>query len=182
VRCLLIVKHGRPGGAEQPVLAHLSCAVTPSHSGLDPVVLTFITRTTIDVGPLLAVRHHSMSKARERGGRVPGFSTGVQTDTLVSSQPSAYSGGAAARRPGQSARPRIRTAPRIRSTGLADGRRTASQPPDGPAGVGRQVGREPLDSLRKVGRNGQIAPAVPRVALREAEPSSKPIAITGFRP
>jgi hypothetical protein len=29
--------------------------------------------------------------------------------------------------------------------------------------------------------NGQIAPAVPRVALREAEPSSKPIAITGFR-
>jgi hypothetical protein len=30
--------------------------------------------------------------------------------------------------------------------------------------------------------NGQIAPAVPRVALREAEPSSEPIAITGFRP
>jgi hypothetical protein len=30
--------------------------------------------------------------------------------------------------------------------------------------------------------NGQIAQAVPRVALREAEPSSKPIAITGFRP
>jgi hypothetical protein len=30
--------------------------------------------------------------------------------------------------------------------------------------------------------NGQIAPAVPRVALREAEPSSKPIAITGSRP
>jgi len=28
-----------------------------------------------------------MSKARERGGRVPGFSTGVQTDTLVPSQP-----------------------------------------------------------------------------------------------
>ena len=26
-------------------------------------------------------------KARERGGRVPGFSTGVQTDILVSSQP-----------------------------------------------------------------------------------------------
>ena len=30
--------------------------------------------------------------------------------------------------------------------------------------------------------NGQVAPAVPRVALREAGPSSKPIAITGFRP
>jgi hypothetical protein len=51
-----------------------------------------------------------------------------------------------------------------------------------PGGVGRQVGREPLDALRKVGRNGQIAPAVPRVALREAEPAAKPIAITGFRP
>jgi hypothetical protein len=30
--------------------------------------------------------------------------------------------------------------------------------------------------------NGQIDPAVPRVALREAESSSKPVAITGFRP
>jgi hypothetical protein len=30
--------------------------------------------------------------------------------------------------------------------------------------------------------NGQNAPPVPGVALREAEPSSKPIAITGFRP
>ena len=119
-------------------------------------MLTFITRTTIDVGLLVAVRHHSMSKARERGGRVPGFSTGVQTDILVSLWPFRVlrrRGGAAARQPGQSARPRIRTGPRIRSTGLADGRRTASRPPDGPAAVGRQVGREPLDAGRKVGRD-----------------------------
>jgi hypothetical protein len=68
----------------------------------------------------------------ERGRRVPGFSTGVQTDILVSSQSFRVlrrRGGAAARQPGQSARPRIRTAPRIRFAGLARSRRTASRPP-----------------------------------------------------
>ena len=87
MRCLLIVRHGRPGGAEQPVLApSLLCCNSfafRARSGR----AHFYNRTTIDVGSLLAVRHHSMSKARERGGRVPGFSTGVQTDILVSSQP-----------------------------------------------------------------------------------------------
>jgi NAD(P)-dependent dehydrogenase (short-subunit alcohol dehydrogenase family) len=50
-----------------------------------------------------------MSKARERGGRVPAFSIGVQKDILVSSQPFRVfrrRGGAAARQPGRSARPR----------------------------------------------------------------------------
>jgi len=71
-------------------------------------------------------------RTRERGGRVPGFSTGVQKDILVSSRPFRVfrrRGAAAARRPGRSARPRIRRAPRIRPTGPADARRTASRPP-----------------------------------------------------
>ena len=51
-------------------------------------------------------RVHPMSKTQERGGRVPGFSTGVQKDILVSSQPLRVfrrRGGAAARRPDRSA-------------------------------------------------------------------------------
>jgi hypothetical protein len=79
-----------------------------------------------------ASRAHPMPKTRERGGRVPGFSTGVQKDVGVSSQPFRVfrrRGGAAARRPGRSARPRSRTAPRTRSTGSAAGRRTVSRLP-----------------------------------------------------
>jgi hypothetical protein len=38
-----------------------------------------------------ATRAHPMSKAQERVGRVPGFSTGVQKDILVSSQLSGVS-------------------------------------------------------------------------------------------
>ena len=75
---------------------------------------------------------HWASAARERCGRVPGPSTGFQRDIVVSSQPFwvfRRRGGAAARRPGRSARSRIRTGPRIRSTGSAGGRRTASRPP-----------------------------------------------------
>jgi hypothetical protein len=132
MRCLLIVRHGRPGGAEQPVLAPslLRCnsfafrarsgrahLYNPNHDRRRP---TARRQTSLDVeGP-------------ERGRRVPGFSTGVQTDILVSSQSFRVlrrRGGAAARQPGQSARPRIRTAPRIRSAGLARSRRTASRPP-----------------------------------------------------
>jgi hypothetical protein len=47
-----------------------------------------------------------MPKTRERGGRVPGFLTGVQKDVGVSSLPFRVfrrRGGAAARRPGRSA-------------------------------------------------------------------------------
>ncbi len=79
-----------------------------------------------------ASRAHPTSKTQERGGRVPGFSTGVQKDVGVSSQPFRVvrrRDGAAAMRPGRSARPRSRTAPRSRSTGSAAGRRTASRPP-----------------------------------------------------
>ena len=43
-----------------------------------------------------ASRAHPMSKARGRGGRVPGFSVGVRKDMLVSSQP--LRGGQASRR------------------------------------------------------------------------------------
>jgi hypothetical protein len=49
---------------------------------------------------------HPMPKTRERGGRVPGFLTGVQKDVGVSSLPFRVfrrRGGAAARRPGRSA-------------------------------------------------------------------------------
>jgi hypothetical protein len=184
MRCLLIVRHGRPGGAEQPVLAPslLRCNsfafrarsgrahfYNPNHERRRP---TARRQTSLEV------------EGSKRGRRVPGFSTGVQTDILVSSQSFRVlrrRGGAAARQPGQSARPRIRAAPRIRSAGLADGRRTASRPPDGPAGVGRQVRREPLDALRKVGpavRARRIStesspprPAGPRARSLTSEPA-----------
>jgi hypothetical protein len=50
--------------------------------------------------------------------------------------------------------------------------------------AGTDVGEvaETLGFGRITTGNGQVAPAVPRVALREAGPSSEPIAITGFRP
>jgi hypothetical protein len=43
-----------------------------------------------------ASRATPMSKTHERGGRVRGFSTGVQKDILVSLPPSGWSGVAAA--------------------------------------------------------------------------------------
>ena len=82
-----------------------------------------------------ASRAHPMSKAQERGGRVPGFSTGVQKDILVCMHPFRVfrrRGGTAARRPDRSGRPRTRTGPRIRSKDLAAARRTACRPPIGP--------------------------------------------------
>jgi hypothetical protein len=78
-----------------------------------------------------ASRVQAMSKTRERGGRVPGFSTGVRKDILVSSPPFRVVrrlGGAAARRPGRPARPRSHTGPRIRSTGSAHARCPADCP------------------------------------------------------
>ena len=78
-----------------------------------------------------ASRVQAMSKTRERDGRVPGCRAVCRKDTLVSSPPFRVvrrRGGAAARRPGRSARPRSRTGPRIRSTGSAHARCPADCP------------------------------------------------------
>jgi hypothetical protein len=56
MRCRLVVRHGRPSGAEQPVLAPPLLRCNSFAFGLDPVVLTVIARTRIDAGKLLAVR------------------------------------------------------------------------------------------------------------------------------
>jgi hypothetical protein len=166
MRCLLIVRHGRPGGAEQPVLAPslLRCnsfafrarsgrahLYNPNHDRRRP---TARRQTSLDVeGP---GRGRRVSRVIDR---CPDGHT-----CILAVFPRAQ----AAQPPGSQAsqHDRIRTAPRIRSAGLADGRRTASRPPDGPAGVGRQVRREPLDALRKVG------PAVParRISTESCPP------------
>ena len=79
----------------------------------------------------------TMSKTRERGGRVPGSSTGVQKDgcrSILAAFPRAQCfflrrrGGVAARRPGRSARSRSRTGTRSRSTGSAHARWSAGRP------------------------------------------------------
>src|ERR1017187_8956883 len=83
---------------------------------------------------------HPMSKTQERSSRVPGFSTGFQKDTPLSSQ-FRRRGAAVARRPRRSPRPRTRRGRRIRPTGPADAR-PAAGPPGGGGGVGKEGGAE----------------------------------------
>ena len=79
-------------------------------------------RTCVQAIPVTTTWAAAASDARERGRpRVPGLLRVFRRR-----------GGAAARRPGRSARPRSRTGPRSRSTGPAGGRRRASRPPTGP--------------------------------------------------
>jgi hypothetical protein len=74
------------GRAEQPVWRHLSCAAASSHFGLDRSCS--LLWPNYDRRRPTARRQTSLNvEGWEGGGRVPWFSTGVETDILVSSQP-----------------------------------------------------------------------------------------------
>ena len=178
MRCLLIARHGRPSGAEQPVLA-------PSLLRCD----SFAFRARSGRAHFYNPNHDRRrpTARRQTSLDVEGPGTRRARSRVLDRCPDGHACILAA----------FPRAPRIRSTGLADGRRTASRPPDGPAGVGRQVGREPLDALRKVGRDerhheehrGEHRQAgrdpAEQGAQRQADDGDDrqvQLAITGFRP